>query len=485
MSMGATVISHDTRFLRDITLIMLNLLLAFWILGVILDSLLSFNGWNLLFSLTLKVWIIFLIQINISIADLAWQLLTHQLILIMVLEDAFRWSLVRHTFTSLVNNVLDVVSGNQRCIKLVLVQVIVELSVVEVRIWLWVLLLLTRIWTCNIVLIWASHHRVCGWSSFKGAVGTLFIFVGNSRHLSEFWNSRLLELIWWSKVVQVLLMLLLSQGWSRLSWLLLLLLLLILNGLILSLTHWYLLLNSTHYSLSILLSSNRITFHSSIVESSILRLSLVLVSSVRSDGTLSVSHGGHILSYLRSLSRFVARFLQLRLWDHLTSIEELLICSKLWVLWNRWFLLENLSYLAWCQDVSCFVRLVMHAVVHVRYQALVLLGGLQLAICFVLSTNTAFGIVPSKLSVDGNIKLLITSCSWIVVYWGVSRCSIFVIWILIFAHVLNELTVIHNWNHHITAVVEILVSAHSWVATDTSNTLSVMMINVLSSRIRN
>jgi|TARA_B110001450_G_C17564879_1_gene458356 hypothetical protein len=130
----------------------------------------------------------------------------------MVLEDAFRWSLVRHTFTSLVNNVLDVVSGNQRCIKLVLVQVIVELSVVEVRIWLWVLLLLTRIWTCNIVLIWASHHRVCGWSSFKGAVGTLFIFVGNSRHLSEFWNSRLLELIWWSKVVQVLLMLLLSQG---------------------------------------------------------------------------------------------------------------------------------------------------------------------------------------------------------------------------------------------------------------------------------
>ena len=61
MSMGATVISHDTRFLWDITLIMLNLLLAFWILGVILDSLLSFDGWNLLFSLTLKVWIIFLI----------------------------------------------------------------------------------------------------------------------------------------------------------------------------------------------------------------------------------------------------------------------------------------------------------------------------------------------------------------------------------------------------------------------------------------
>jgi hypothetical protein len=133
----------------------------------------------------------------------------------MVLKDAFWWSLVRHTFTPLVNHILDVVCGDQGSIKLVLVQVIVELSVVEVRIWLRVLLLLTRIWTnWTIVLIWTSDHHVVRWSSFEGTVGTLIVFVGNSRHLSEFWDWVFvveLILIWCSKVVQILLMLLLSQ----------------------------------------------------------------------------------------------------------------------------------------------------------------------------------------------------------------------------------------------------------------------------------
>ena len=68
--------------------------------------------------------------------------------------------------------------------------------------------------------------------------------------------------------------------------------------------------------------------------------------------------------------------------------------------------------MAWCKDVSCFIRLVVDAVVHSRDEALGLLGGLQLAVRFALSADATFRIVPSKLSVDSNIKLLITtSCS--------------------------------------------------------------------------
>ena len=71
---GATIVSHYARFLRNVTSVMLLLLLIFGILDFIILLLLFFNDWNLLLSLPREVGVIFLIQINISIAYLTWQL---------------------------------------------------------------------------------------------------------------------------------------------------------------------------------------------------------------------------------------------------------------------------------------------------------------------------------------------------------------------------------------------------------------------------
>ena len=74
--------------------------------------------------------------------------------------------------------------------------------------------------------------------------------------------------------------------------------LLLLNGLVLlSLTHWKLLLNGVHDSLSIkriLLSlsnlSNWVALHRGIVESSVLTLSLIFIARILSILSLSVSY---------------------------------------------------------------------------------------------------------------------------------------------------------------------------------------------------
>ena len=119
----ATIVSHYARFLRNVTSIMLLLLLIFRILDFIILLLLIFNDGDLLLSLPREVRVIFLIQINISIAYLTWQLrslMANGWVLIMILQNTLWWSLIRHTFTSLVDHLLNVV-GYQWAFELVLV----------------------------------------------------------------------------------------------------------------------------------------------------------------------------------------------------------------------------------------------------------------------------------------------------------------------------------------------------------------------------
>ena len=156
--MSATIVSHYAWFLRYVTLIMLYLLFAFRILLIIILLLLFFNSWNLLLSLSLKVWIILLIQIDVGVAYLLLrQLLPRHLILIMILKNTFWWSLVSYTFTSLMDHILNVIS-HQGTFKLVLIKIIVKLSVVDFRILVTtgVLCFLTWSWSRTIVLVWSS-----------------------------------------------------------------------------------------------------------------------------------------------------------------------------------------------------------------------------------------------------------------------------------------------------------------------------------------
>ena len=280
-------------------------------------------------------------------------------------------------------------------------------------------------------------------------------------------------------------MLLLSQRRPRLLGLLLLL-----NCLILSLSNRNLLLDGAHNSLGIngiLLSvRQRITFHGSVVESPILTQPLVFISSILSSTSWSISECRDILPYLRALSRFADLFLDLlilhfSIWHYLAPIKELLISSKLRVFWYRILSLKNLIHLPRCQHIGCFVWLVMHAVVHIWKQAALILNLLllHLARSFVLCANSSFWVIPGKLVVDGDVQLLITGCSGVVVDRSVAGGSVLVVRVLVGGHVLDKLTVVDR-NHHVAAVVEVLVSAHARITADATDALSVMMINILS-----
>ena len=50
---------------------------------------------------------------------------------------------------------------------------------------------------------------------------------------------------------------------------------------------------------------------------------------------------------------------------------------------------------------------------------------------------------------------------------------------LVCGHVLDKLTVV-DWNHHVAAVVEVLVTAHARITANATDALSVMMVNILS-----
>lgn len=283
-------------------------------------------------------------------------------------------------------------------------------------------------------------------------------------------------------------MLLLSQRRSGL-----LRLLLLLNGLELSLTNRYLLLDGAHDPLGIdwILPCLRywVTLQGRVIESPILALSLSLFIYVLSTSSLSISHCWNVFPHLWALPGFGDLFLDLLILqfgvrNNLRSIKELLISSELRILRDGILSLKNLIDLPRSQHIRCFVRLMMNAVVHGRKETLVLvwlLLVLQLTVGFGLSTDTSFWIVSSQLLVYGDVQLLLIATSArIIVYWSVTAGSIFVIWILVFTHILNKLTIIYSWNHHIAAIVEVLVSAHARITSNTPYALSVMMVNFLS-----